>query len=238
MKTATDSHKKFFSQKGQGLVEYALLFGFIGAIFLFVFANGGFGNTLGNLFGSAGDNVTTAGNNLLGASTDEETSFDYETLTAEDVAPTTYPTLNWQEIIFGVPGMYATVMGSDTAAKAIVSETNLFAQISAMVEGHLASTKAEDGTKDWETFLSTMENLQARNNFSSSYVRGEETFTIQRLGSSNAVVVTHSNGKDIFTYYKLSPDANNVMQIETNSTQSFGAYMSTIAAQPGWEYKN
>lgn len=238
MKTSTDLLKNFFPQKGQGHIEYALLFGFVGAIFLFVFASGGFGNVLGNLFGSAGDNVTTAGNSLLGVNnSDEETSFDYETLTAEDVAPTTYPTLNWQEIIFGVPGMYATVMGSDTAAKAIVSEINLFAQISAMVEGHLASTKAEDGLKDWQTFLSTMENLQARNNFSSSYVRGEETFTIQRLGSSNAVVATHSNGKDIFTYYKLSPDANNVMQIETNSTQSFSQYMTTIAAQPGWEYK-
>ena len=32
---------KTFSQKGQGLVEYALLFGFIGAIFLFVFTHGG-----------------------------------------------------------------------------------------------------------------------------------------------------------------------------------------------------
>lgn len=229
--------KKFLSQKGQGMIEYALLIGFVAALAIFVFAKGGFNAAIESVFGSASDNVSAVGNVLSGSSTDEETSFDYETLTAEDVAPTTYKTLNWQEIILGVPGMYSTVMGSDTAAKAIVSETNLFAQISSMVEGHLASTNAEDGLKDWQTFLSNMENLQSRNGFTSSYVRGEETFTIQRMGTSNAVVATHSNGKDIFTYYRLYPDENNVMQIETNSNQSFGSYMSTIAAQSGWEYK-
>lgn len=228
--------QKVLSQKGQGMVEYALLFGFVGAIFFFVFINGGFKGAINALFGTANDNVVAAGNFAFD-STDDETSTDPETLTAEDIAPT-YKTLNWQQINLGVPGMYGTVMGSDTAAKAIVSEVNLFAQISAMVDGHLASTVAEDGLKDWQTFLSTMENMQSRTGFKSSYVRGEETFTIQRLGTSNTVVATHSNGKDIFTYYKLSPDENNVMQIETNSDKSFGQYMSTVAMQSGWEYKN
>lgn len=229
--------KKIFSQKGQGMVEYALLIGFVAALAIFVFAKGGLNAAIESVFGTASDNVAAAGNLFSDTSTDEETSFDYETLTAEDIAQPTYKTLNWQEIIMGVPGMYATTMGSDTAAKAIVSETNLFAQISAMVEGHLASTNAADGLKDWQTFMSNMEKMQARAGFSSSYVRGEETFTIQRMGNSDAVVATHSNGKDIFTYYRLYPDENNVMQIETNSNQSFSSYMSTIAAQPGWEYK-
>ena len=236
MNTPT-AHKKFLSQKGQGMVEYALLIGFVAALAIFVFAKGGFNAAIESVFGTASDNVAAVGNVLSDTSTDEETSFDYETLTAEDVAPPTYKTLNWQEIIMGVPGMYATTMGSDTAAKAIISETNLFAQISAMVEGHLASTNAADGLKDWQTFMSNMEKMQSRAGFSSSYVRGEETFTIQRMGTSDAVVATHSNGKDIFTYYRLYPDENNVMQIETNSNQSFSSYMSTVAAQPGWEYK-
>lgn len=235
MNTATT--QKILSQKGQGIVEYALLFGFVGAIFFFVFINGGFKGAINNLFGTANDNVTAAGDSFFSLTGDNETSTDPETLTAEDIAPT-YKTLNWQQIIMGVPGMYGTVMGSDTAAKAIISEVNLFSQISAMVDGHLASTVAEDGLKDWQTFLSTIENMQSRTGFKSSYVRGEETFTIQRLGTSNTVVATHSNGKDIFTYYKLSPDENNVMQIETNSDKSFGQYMSTVAAQSGWEYKN
>lgn len=236
MKTST-APKKFLSQKGQGMVEYALLIGFVAALAIFVFVKGGLNAAIESVFGSASDNVSAVGNVLFDTSTDEETSFDYETLTAEDIAPPTYKTLNWQEIIMGVPGMYATTMGSDTAAKAIISETNLFAQISSMVEGHLASTNAEDGLKDWQTFMSNMEKMQAREGFKSSYVRGEETFTIQRMGNSDAVVATHSNGKDIFTYYKLYPDENNVMQIDTNSNQSFSSYMSTIAAQPGWEYK-
>ncbi|PUU98760.1 hypothetical protein DCD76_18705, partial [Acinetobacter baumannii] len=81
-----------------------------------------------------------------------ETSFDYETLTAEDIAPT-YKTLNWQEVNLSVQNMYGTVMGSDTVDKAIKSESNLFADLTAFSEGHLASTKAEDGTKDWEALL-------------------------------------------------------------------------------------
>ena len=228
--------KKFFSQKGQGMVEYALLIGFVAALAIFVFIKGGFHAAFESVFGTAGDSVKAVGNLVFGSSNEEETSFDYETLTAEDVAPT-YKTLNWQEIINGVPGMYTTTMKSHEAAEAIISEKNLFAQISSMVEGHLASTNAADGLKDWQTFMTNMEKMQARNGFSSSYVRGEETFTIQRMGNSNAVVATHSNGKDIFTYYKLYPDENNVMQIETNSNQSFSSYMSTVAAQPGWEYK-
>lgn len=227
--------KKFFSQKGQGMVEYALLLGFVGAIGLFVMFNGSFSGAISGAFNSANNNVAMAlGDNSSG---NEKNSFDYETLTVDDIAPPTYKTLNWQQIIMGVPGTYSTIMGSDTAAKAIISETNLFDQISSMVDGHLASTKAEDGIKDWQTFLTNMEKMQARTGFASSYMRGEETFTIQRMGTSNTVVATHSNGKDIFTYYKLSPDENNVMRIETNSNQSFSDYMTTIAAQPGWEYK-
>ena len=236
MKNST-APKKFFSQKGQGMVEYALLIGFVAALAIFVFIKGGFNAAFESVFGTAGDSVKAVGDLVFGSSDDEETAFDYETLTAEDVSTPTYKTLNWQEIIMGVSGMYSTVMGSDTAAKAIVSETNVFAQISSMVEGHLASTNAADGLKDWQTFLSNMEKMQSQAGFSSSYVRGEETFTIQRMGTSDAVIATHSNGKDIFTYYKLYPDENNVMQIETNSNQSFSSYMSTVAAQPGWEYK-
>lgn len=231
MKTST-APKKIFPQKGQGLVEYALLFGFVGAIAAFIFFNGGLGDSIKNVFGAADDNLSVAIGYTASAD-DGETSFDYETLTAEDITPPTYKTLNWQEIIFGVPGMYGTVMNSDTADKALVSEMNLFAQISAMVEDHLASTNASDGLKDWETFLSTMESLQARNNFRSSYVRGEETFVIQRLGNSNTVQARYSDGKEV-VYWRLSPDANNVMQIETNSTKSFSEFMSPIAYTGGW----
>ena len=212
---------KNFSQKGQGLVEYALLMCFVGAVAVIVMLNGGFGSATENVISDAGDRLGDA-------------SFDYETLTAEDIAPT-YKTLNWQAIDTSVQYMYGTIMESDTVDKAIKSEVNLFGDLSAMVEGHLSSTKAEDGLKDWQTFLATMERMQGNSNFKSSYVRGEEIFTIQRLGNSNTVQALYTDGKAV-VYYRLAPDANNVMQIETNSSTSYNQFMSTIVNRGGWSY--
>ena len=53
MKTSTVP-KKIFTQKGQGLVEYALLFGFVAAVALIVFAKGGFGQSMSNTYDVAG----------------------------------------------------------------------------------------------------------------------------------------------------------------------------------------
>lgn len=227
MKPSAKFPIKIFSQKGQGLVEYALLMCFVGAIALAVMINGGLGDSINGAFSGASDRLNeTSGN-----------SFDYETLTADDIDPPTYKTLNWQEVYFSAQAMYSTVMRSDTVQKAITSEKNLFADLSAHVEGHLASTKAEDGLKDWKNFLSMMEKAQTQNNFKSSYKRGEETFSIQRIGNSNAVRATYSDGKTVI-YYQLAPDANNVMQIETNSNKTFNEFMSPIVSKGGWAYNN
>lgn len=217
---------KKFSQKGQGLVEYALIACFVGAIALIVMIKGGFGSSVTNVISGASERLDEAG----------EISFDYETLTEEDVSAT-YKTLNWQAIYFSAQGMYGTIMNSDTVDKALKSEVNLFGDLSAMVDGHLASTNAADGTKDWESFLSMMAKAQKQNNFQSSYKRGEETIAIQRLGNSNAVQIRYSDGKEVI-YYRLSPDANNVMQIETNSKTSYSQFFSTLVNRGGWEYNN
>lgn len=232
MKTSI-SPKKFFNQRGQGLVEYALLFGFVAALAIFAFS-GGLSGAIKSAFGSASDSVSSATGTLF-ASSDDETSFDYETLTAEDVASTSYPTLQWQPINMSVQAMYGTIMKSDTADKALASEVNLFGDLSAMVEGHLASSNAADGTKDWENFMATISNMQAQNNFSSSYSRGEESIAISRLGNSNTVQIRYTDGKDV-VYYRLSPDANNVMQVESNSNQSYSQFFSPIVNSGGWSY--
>ena len=248
---------KNFSQKGHGLLEYAFLFGFVAAVFLIAFSDGGIGDTLGNLFGSSSDSVASVefnGGKSGGASSGSNsgangtsnsssnsssvaTSTTSETATAEESTPATYKTLNWQEIDMGVQGMYGTVLRSDTPDKAIVSEINLFGDVSAMVEGHLASTKAEDGLKDWQNFMSNIEKTQRRNNFKSSYKRGEETVTIERVGNSNAVQIKYAD-KENAIYYKLSPDANNVMQVETNSHKSYKEFFSSITngVETGWVY--
>ena len=237
MKTSA-TLKKFLSQKGQGLVEYALLICLVAGIAVYATLGDGFGGSITNLFGGASDNLASVnfGTEEADDSTaEEETSFDYETQTVEDISPPTYKTLNWMQINVGMQAMYGTIMGSDTPDKALVSEVNLFGEISAMTEGHLASTKAEDGTKDWENFLSTIERSQSRSGFTSSYTRGEETIVIQRLGNSNAVQLRYSDGKEVI-YYRLSPDANNVMQIETNSNKPYSQFFSPIVNSGGWEY--
>ena len=221
--------KKSFSQRGQGLVEYALLFGFVGAIALFIFANGGFGNSIKNAFGAANDNVAAA----IGDDSDGEIP-DYEA-TGDDNAAPSFKTLNWQEIISGVRGMYNTVLNSDTPDKALVSETNLFGQIFAMTDGHLASTNAADGIKDWQAFLENMDAMRAENNFTSSYSRGEESIAISRLGTSNTMQVRYTDGKAV-VYWRISPDSNNVMQVETNSNKSYQQFFAPIVASGGWSY--
>ena len=246
MKTLKEFFQRIFSQKGQGMVEYALLFTFVAAIFVFSFMKGGFGNAMESLFGRSNDKVesnfssNTGGGSVSETVSDstteaESTSFDYETLTVEDIEPPTYKTLNWQEIDLGVQAMYTTVLKSDTADKALISERNLFGQIMAMTEGYLASTKAEDGTKDWESFLSTLDKFRARNDFNSSYKRGEESITFQRLGNSNTFQVRYTDGKEVI-YYRLAPDANNVMQVETNSSKSYSDFFRTMVNKGGWEY--
>lgn len=215
---------KKFPQKGQGLVEYALIACFVGAIALIVMIKGGFGSSVTNVISGASERLDEAG----------EISFDYEDQTDDSA---NYKTLNWQAIYSSANGMYGTIMNSDTVDKALKSEVNLFGDLSAMVDGHLASTNAADGTKDWESFLSMMAKAQKQNNFQSSYKRGEETIAIQRLGNSNAVQIRYSDGKEVI-YYRLSPDANNVMQIETNSKTSYSQFFSTLVNRGGWEYNN
>ena len=228
---------KNFRQKGQGLVEYALLIGFAGAFIVFVMINGGFGGSIKNLFGSAGDNLDAAGGGLLNSSGSEETSFDYETQTDTGNDSPSYKSLNWQTDIAPFANMtYNTILNSDTVDKALSSEIGFFNTLFTAVDGYLASTKAEDGTKDWESFLTMIDNTKARNNYQSTYVRDEQKITVKRAG--NDLRVTYSDKEGVY-YYKLSPDANNVMQVETNSNKSYSQFFSTVmrnADGGGWQY--
>ena len=231
---------KVFSQKGQGLLEYALIIGFAAAIFIFVFSHGGFSGAINSLFGTASDNVETAGVNLGGSSSEEEEiSFDYETQTGTDNSSSSvsYKTLNWQTEIAPFAGMtYNTIVNSDTTDKALSSEIGFFNTLFSAVDGYLASTNPADGTKDWESFLTMIDNTKARNNFKSTYVRDEQKITVSRVG--NDLRVTYADKEGTY-YYKLSPDANNVMQVETNANKSYGQFFSTImrnADGGGWQY--
>ena len=235
---------KKFSQKGQGLLEYALLFGFVAAVFLVVVTLGGFDIAIGSLVNDSGDSMAKVNSNS--GSSSSTSSFADATSNSNETETPVYKTLNWQEIIDGVTqtrgtkeSMYGTIIDKDKASnspdKALTSEINLFGQIIGMTEGYLSSTKAEDGLKDWQTFMSRMEKLQKDYNFKSSYTRGEESIKIERLGNSNAVQIKYSDKENVI-YYRISPDANNVMQVETNSSKSYAEFFASIKQEKGWSY--
>ena len=270
MKTSNDSPKKIFSQKGQSFLEYALLIGFVAAVFLFMYLNGGFHHSLGNLLGDSGNSIadinydnsntgdsgTSSGDSSTSASSSgganssnslnnsDATSFDYETLTAEDVTSAaqttpTYKPLNWERDILPFANTtYNTIVRSDTVDKALSSEIGFFNTLLTAADGGLASTNAADGTKDWETFLNMVESTKAKNNISSSYVRDEQKITVKKAGKD--LRITYADKENLY-YYKFSPDANNVMQIETNSNKSYGEFFSSVmrnADGGGWKYDN
>lgn len=114
-----------------------------------------------------------------------------------------------------------------------------FNTLFAATEGYLASTNAADGTKDWESFLGIIDSTRAQRNFQSSYTRGEQKITVKRIG--NDLRITYSGEEGTHYYYKLSPDANNVMQVETNSNKTYGQFFSSVMSNAdggGWQYSN
>lgn len=238
--------QKIFSQKGQGLLEYALIATFVAAIAVFVTLNGGFGATIENLFGAAGDNVDVATSSInLADSVEEQDETSIDT-TADESSTTTSNSeslnlkpLNWKTEIAPFANItYNTISRNASVDDALRSEIRFYDTLFTAVEGHLASTYAKDGTKDWENFLTMIENTKTSNNIPSTYTRDEQTITVKKVGKD--LRITYSDKEGTY-YYKLSPDANNVMQVETNSNKSYSAFYSTIMSNKdggGWQYKS
>jgi|GEM_PF-6714849 len=237
--------QKIFSQKGQGLLEYALIATFVAAIAVFVTLNGGFGATITNLFGAAGDNVGAATESINLADSveeQEETSFDAtadeSTTSTESSESLNLKPLNWETEIAPFANItYNTIARNASVDDALRSEIRFYDTLFTAVEGHLASTYAKDGTKDWENFLTMIENTKTSNNIPSTYTRDEQTITVKKVGKD--LRITYSDKEGTY-YYKLSPDVNNVMQVETNSNKSYSQFYSTIMSNKdggGWQYK-
>ena len=252
MKTLKKFLEKIFSQKGAGMLEYALMFSFVAAVFSIVMVNGGFGETIGNLFGDSGSsiaNVSYDSSNVKGydlsssaslisdPTAAQTTSSETKSLTAEDTSTPTYKPLNWvRDIIPFADGTYRTIVKSDTVDKALSSEIGFFKTLLEYAEGGLASTEAKDGTKDWESFLNMVDTTKSKNNYSSVYVRDEQKITVKTVGKDLRITYSDKEGN---YYYKFSPDANNVMQIETNSNKSYNEFFKSViknADGGGWSY--
>lgn len=250
MGTSDETPKKSLAQKGAGMLEYALLFGFVAAIFLVAMVKGGFGDSIKDLFGSSSDLVASAGfdndkssgdsnsgASLISSSDSNATSTTSGTSTATDNTPITFKPLNWQrDIIPSADMTYNTISRNSSVDDALSSEIGFFDTLLTAVDGGLASTNAADGTKDWESFLSMVNKTKAKNNISSSYVRDEQKITVKTVGKDLRIIYSD---KENNYYYKLSPDANNVMQIETNSHKSYGDFFASVkknADGGGWQY--
>lgn len=256
MKTLKKFLEKIFSQKGAGMLEYALMFSFVAAVFSIVMVNGGFGETIGNLFGDSGSsiaNVSYDSSNVKGydlsssaslissPTAAQTTSSETKSSAAEDTSTPTYKPLNWvRDIIPFADGTYRTITDSNnpnnTVDKALKSEISFFDTLLAAAEGGLASTEAKDGTKDWESFLKMVDTTKSKNNFSSVYVRDEQKITVKTVGKDLRITYSDKEGN---YYYKFSPDANNVMQIETNSNKSYSEFFKSViknADGGGWSY--
>ncbi|MBR4153657.1 MAG: hypothetical protein IKT98_11980 [Selenomonadaceae bacterium] len=246
------------SQKGAGMLEYALMFGFVAAVFMVAMVWGGFGDSVGDLFDSSGESVNSvefsSGNSESSSEggdvsvTTADVSASVEsvetpsvsskatTAKSESLTPT-YKPLNWvRDIIPFADGTYRTIVKSDTADKALSSEIGFFNTLLTFAEGGLASTNAADGTKDWESFLNMVSTTKEKNNYSSVYVRDEQKITVKTVGKDLRITYADKEGN---YYYKFSPDANNVMQIETNSSKSYGEFFKYVISNAdggGWSY--
>lgn len=239
MKTPA-TQKIFSSEKGQGIVEYALIIAFVAALAISATLEGGLSGAIENAFGGAGDNLASVEFGTDDDKGEGETSFDYETQTAEETTQAqtkNLKPLNWtMEIIPFADMTYNTIARNGSVDNALSSEIGFFNTLFTAVEGHLASTNAADGTKDWESFLAMVESTKTRNNVASTYVRDEQTITVKKVGKD--LRITYSDKENNY-YYKLSPDADNVMQIETNSNKSYSQFFSSVmknADGGGWQY--
>ena len=196
-------------------------------------------DTTSNSNNNSNNNASSNSNSNSSSNTDTNSS-NNETETAAEVTPATtvtYKPLNWvQEVLPFADGTYRTIVNSDTVDKALSSEIGFFGTLLPYVDDHLASTNAADGTKDWESFLNMVNTTKAKNNFSSSYVRDEQKITVKTVGKD--LRITYADKENLY-YYKLSPDANNVMQIETNSTKSYNEFFASVISNAdggGWQY--
>ena len=146
------------SQKGQGLVEYALLISFVAAIFIYSFSEGGLSFAIGNLFGDAGERIdeavdgngsdggggssggSSSGGGIIDSISNAIFGSDSNTNhTVDDIASdhyvnqkTNYSEVDWVTINHDIKLTFDTIVNGNDPKKAISSEYNLFYQLSAM----------------------------------------------------------------------------------------------------------
>ncbi len=253
MKTLDKFLQKILPQKGQGLLEYALLLGFVATLLYGIAINFGFLDSLKNLFGSSGDSMTNINYELGNGNSDSSSSGGSDTNSSASEnstagilipSPAARP-LDWQEILRDIKLTFTTITQSQDPNRAIASEYNLFAQISNLAGGAKEYNIKESDVKGWNDLMAQMESQMNAANFTSTYKKSStgETFSISRKAGTNRVTLSYFDGNDATKTFTIYADSNNVMQVESpgmenNSAELYSKYMSMApnVYSGGWTY--
>lgn len=258
MGTSDETPKKSLAQKGQGMLEYALIMSFVAMVYLLVFSDGGFGGAIIGTFDNASETLVMASeksssgdfgdgsasgfvNSVLGSSSssgsnsNSSTSSDAEESIFDEVIPrpSNVERLDWQMIIDeidGVNGAYATIMHSSTPDKAIISEYNLLWQISTMTADKLEYNDGRHETVGWNHFMGKMEELMKDHNFTPSYTRNSES-------NSETFSISRANANE----YKVNVTYTNSADPSENVTFSIYAennVMKFTSSNPSKQYSD
>ncbi len=239
MGTSDETPKKSSAQKGQGMLEYALMMSFVAMVYLIVFADGGFGGAIIDTFDNAGELVASAseraslegggssssGGGSSSVSSDDSSSgnssSDFVEHTIEQIAAKDYKPLNWQQVIHDIHSAYDTITRGKEADKAIRSEYNLFAGVGSMVSGTLEyNYDAQQNLAGWNDLMNQMGGQIEANNFTTSYVKGNESLDIKRVGDK--VVMTYTKNSDT-KEFSIYAEANEMkFESKTGSETKYG----------------
>lgn len=262
MGTSAETPKKSLAQKGQGMLEYALMMSFVAMLYLVVFADGGVGGAIIDTFDNAGELVASASEraNLEGGgssssgggsssvSSDDSSggssSSDVVEHTIEQIVAKDYKPLNWQQVIKDIHTAYETITRGKEADKAIKSEYNLFAGVGSMVSGTLEYNYDEQkNLAGWNDLMNQMGGQIEANNFTTYYVKDNESLDIQRVENRIVMTYTKDNDKKIFSIYAETNEMKFESKIGSETKYGEAAlteYTSIGGAiySDGWQFKN
>lgn len=235
MGTSDETPKKSLAQKGQGMLEYALIMSFVAMVYLLVFSDGGFGGAIIGTFDNASETLVMAseknspgdfgdssasGSSSSGSSGNSSSNVVEHTI--DEIAKQDYRPLNWQQVINDMKLTYDTITRGGDANKAIMSEYNLFAGMGSMVSGTLEYNYDEaNNVQGWNDLMNQMGSQIEANNFTTSYKKTTgESLDIKREG--NTVVMTYTKDSDTKTF-SIYAEANEMkFESKTGSETKYG----------------
>ena len=253
MGTSDETLQKIFNQKGQGMLEYALILSFIAAVFIVVFPEG-FSSSITGTFDNAAELLASAseeadfeggsgggssGGTLLGSllgggdsnsGGSESSDVEEQHSSIAYIASDDYVPLDWHTVINDIKFAYGIVVAGTNPDLSIRSEYNLFSALGGMVSGTREYNYNDNDVKGWNDLMDTMGGQIADNNFTTSYVKGNESLDIKREGNKIVMKYTKNSGAKIFSIYA---DANRTMHFESNTNSDTAKALEEYSSLAG-----